>query len=179
MMELSAVSSNVASTFVSNSYETDSGVTVDHNEFDSPAATVELSDEGLAALDSSSSALYSVNTTIKESIHYLTDAMDKTRQFYNNYDISTDDDIYVQGRDIKNIIDTMWQKNTGLNNYSPSDWAQHGKVINGRRTVTEGPSDVQATLTSLFNDLDFTTKKGINKSYSIMKSAYNAMRTSI
>lgn len=149
------------------------------SNINSPAVTFEISEDGLAALSTSRTSLFSVNTTIKESMHYLIDAMDMTKDFYNNYDMSSDSDIYTQGRDIKNIIDTMWQKNTGTHNYSPSDWSQHGQIINGRRTVTEGPKDVQLAMTSLFNDLDFTTKKGIDKSYSIMRSAYNAMSTSI
>ena len=53
------------------------------------------------------------------------------------------------------------------------------EIINGRRTVTEGPADVRIGMTSIFNDLSFNSKKEVQASYDKLKYAYHALETSL
>lgn len=105
--------------------------------------------------------------------------MDATQLFYNRYDDETSDDHYQETKSIRTTINNLWDKKDGLTNYSVDEWSQNGEIINGRKTVTQGPLDVQIGMTSIFNDLSFNTKSEVMDSYSKLKYAYNALFTSL
>lgn len=170
-MEISAISYNGA--FVKAEKTVGQNISDNVDLVDTtPAAVVDLSADAVVAA-SSSNTEYSVTATIKATLPKLEEAMEKTQQFYKNYDKGTESDNYNQERDITKIVNNMWLTPNGIH-YSVGEWAQHGKVINGRKTVTDGSADVQYGMTALFNDISFNTKKEVANTYSIMKYAYNA-----
>lgn len=141
----------------------------------SPAVSVNFSTNAML-MSSYSRASASVKATIDQTKGSLLEAIDETEKFYNNYDEGTYGDHYIQAKGITDIIDSMWENNL-FKRYQSGEWATHGKIINGRKTVLEGPDDIQWGMTRLFNDLKFDSKEHIYRSLSTMRYAYNAMIT--
>ena len=176
-ISVNSVSNISSSNYVSNKSSLSMEQKQEEVNISNPETIVEISSAGKELL--SSKGPYSVKQTIRATIDVVEAAMERTKLFYNRYDSESSSDHYVESRDIRNSINKLWDKNDGLTNYSIDEWSQHGEIINGRRTVTEGPADVRIGMTSIFNDLSFNSKKEVQASYDKFKYAYHALETSL
>lgn len=151
----------------------ESAVATDSSNLASSAVNVEISTDGLNALHAYRRRPRSVvKDTIEATKGSLDEAMRRTDKLYQNFDspYETDGDREIRKREVTEIIDSMWEQ-PSPSHHLIGEWAQHGKIINGRRTVTRGSDDIQYAMTRLFNDLKFDTKEDVYRSYSIMRYA--------
>ena len=140
---------------------------------DSPAAEVEISVNGLNALNASSR--YSVQDTIDATKGTVYSILKKTKALYEDYDGLVYEDIrYIYGKNLQKKVDSIWE-DPSTKTYEDYEWGQHGTRINGKRIVTKGSSELQQSMTRFFNDLKFESKDDFYRSAVIIEDAYKKM----
>ena len=140
---------------------------------DSPAAEVEISVNGLNALNAS--RRYSVQDTIDATKGTVYRILQKTRSIYKDYYNIEDNDMRIFVKDIKKDVDSIWE-DPSTKTYEDYEWGQHGARIDGKRIVMKGSSELQQSMTRFFNDLKFDSKDDFYRSAAIIEDAYNKMR---